>query len=139
VPDCTTALVSTAQLIEAGAVVHFEHDNSYMDLSNLGGARLSIGQDSMIDAEVEMVKPGASDAHARAAAEAAAPAVAAAAAAVAASAAAAAIAKPYVEAAAAAAAAATSAAAIAAGDAAASRGCRLARKTGSFSGTRQGN
>jgi hypothetical protein len=120
-------------------VVHFEHENSYMDLSNLGGTRLNIGQDSMIDAEVEMVKPRASDAHARAAAAAAAPAAVAAAAAAAASVAAAAIAKPYIAAAAVAATAATSAAAIAAGDAAASRGCRLARRTGSFSGTRQGN
>jgi len=54
--EVTTPLISVPRLIKAGAVVHYEKGTSYIDLSAIGGGRITIDKNSMIFGNVEGIK-----------------------------------------------------------------------------------
>jgi hypothetical protein len=57
VEEAAMALLSSAQLVDNGASVHFEAAGNYLDRTQLGGRRIDIGRDSMVTTYVSVV-PG---------------------------------------------------------------------------------
>jgi hypothetical protein len=60
VEEAAMALISSTQLVDNGASVHFEAAGNYLNMTQMGGRRIDIGRDSMVTAYVSVV-PGSSN------------------------------------------------------------------------------